>query len=151
VDQAKIERALDACYDAILTPETWSHALHQVARSVDAACAAVRAAMLLDWRGVLVRLNAQADRLLGTDLCIRRGKLTAQEPCSNLDLRRLVAAICVESGSRADSPQKRVLVRRPWVARCQAARALDQAKHSPPVGVRLTRPQRAGLGARNHS
>jgi hypothetical protein len=36
VDQEKIERALDACYDAIVAPETWPDALHALARSVDA-------------------------------------------------------------------------------------------------------------------
>jgi len=39
VDQGKIERALDACYDAILAPETWSHDFHQLARFVDAISA----------------------------------------------------------------------------------------------------------------
>jgi DNA-binding CsgD family transcriptional regulator len=38
VDQEKIERALDACYDAILAPETWPEALHALARALDAAC-----------------------------------------------------------------------------------------------------------------
>jgi DNA-binding CsgD family transcriptional regulator len=39
VDHEKIERALDACYDAVLAPETWPDALHALARSVDAVCA----------------------------------------------------------------------------------------------------------------
>jgi DNA-binding CsgD family transcriptional regulator len=39
VNQEKIERALDACYDAIVAPETWPDALHALSRSVDAVCA----------------------------------------------------------------------------------------------------------------
>jgi DNA-binding CsgD family transcriptional regulator len=38
MDEAAIERALDACYDAVVAPENWSGALHGLARSLDAAC-----------------------------------------------------------------------------------------------------------------
>ncbi|MDQ6434369.1 helix-turn-helix transcriptional regulator [Mesorhizobium sp. LHD-90] len=34
----RIERAIDACYEAILVPGTWPDALHGLARSLDAAC-----------------------------------------------------------------------------------------------------------------
>jgi DNA-binding CsgD family transcriptional regulator len=37
MQQEEIERALDACYDAILAPETWPSALHALARALDAA------------------------------------------------------------------------------------------------------------------
>jgi DNA-binding CsgD family transcriptional regulator len=37
VEQTQIELALDACYDAILAPETWPQALHALARALDAA------------------------------------------------------------------------------------------------------------------
>ena len=36
MDQDKIERALDACYDALVAPETWPDALDSLARSLDA-------------------------------------------------------------------------------------------------------------------
>jgi DNA-binding CsgD family transcriptional regulator len=38
VDQRQIEAALDACYDAVVDPASWSDALHKLARSLDAAC-----------------------------------------------------------------------------------------------------------------
>jgi DNA-binding CsgD family transcriptional regulator len=34
----RVEQAVDACYEAVLVPETWSDALHGLARSLDAAC-----------------------------------------------------------------------------------------------------------------
>jgi DNA-binding CsgD family transcriptional regulator len=37
--QEAIEKAIDACYDAVIMPETWPDALHGLARSLDAACA----------------------------------------------------------------------------------------------------------------
>ncbi|MER8753516.1 helix-turn-helix transcriptional regulator [Mesorhizobium sp. M1050] len=36
--QERVNKAVDACYEAILTPETWPDALHGLARSLDAAC-----------------------------------------------------------------------------------------------------------------
>src|SRR5215207_10003863 len=36
--QERIDRAIDAGYDAVLAPETWPDALHELARSVDAVC-----------------------------------------------------------------------------------------------------------------
>ncbi|TGT57302.1 helix-turn-helix transcriptional regulator [Mesorhizobium sp. M00.F.Ca.ET.170.01.1.1] len=34
----RVEQAMDACYEAVVVPETWSDALHGLARSLDAAC-----------------------------------------------------------------------------------------------------------------
>jgi hypothetical protein len=34
--QEAITRAVDACYDALVAPETWPDALHSLARSLDA-------------------------------------------------------------------------------------------------------------------
>jgi hypothetical protein len=39
MDQERIAKALDACYDAVLAPETWPEALHALARAHDAAAA----------------------------------------------------------------------------------------------------------------
>jgi DNA-binding CsgD family transcriptional regulator len=38
LNQEKIEQALDACYEAIVAPETWPRVLHDLARALDAAC-----------------------------------------------------------------------------------------------------------------
>ena len=35
----KLNLAIDACYDAVVDPETWPDALHALARSLNAACA----------------------------------------------------------------------------------------------------------------
>jgi DNA-binding CsgD family transcriptional regulator len=50
VNQEKIERALDACYDAVVAPETWATALHSLARSLDAVGCMFRR---LDTGGIL--------------------------------------------------------------------------------------------------
>jgi hypothetical protein len=34
----RIDSSIDACYEAILTPDTWPDALHRLARSLDTAC-----------------------------------------------------------------------------------------------------------------
>jgi DNA-binding CsgD family transcriptional regulator len=39
VDQGKIERALEGCYDAIVAPDTWPEAVHALARALGAAAA----------------------------------------------------------------------------------------------------------------
>jgi DNA-binding CsgD family transcriptional regulator len=38
VDHGLIDRAIDACYESIIAPDTWPDALHKLARSLDAAC-----------------------------------------------------------------------------------------------------------------
>jgi DNA-binding CsgD family transcriptional regulator len=39
VDQRQIDQALDSCYDAVIEPERWSDALHELARALDSVCA----------------------------------------------------------------------------------------------------------------
>jgi len=49
------------------------------------------AAMLLDWRGLVERLNRQAEALLGTDLRCIRHRLSVADPASDRRLRNLIA------------------------------------------------------------
>ena len=72
------------------------------------ACAAV----LVDWRGMVLRVNRHADALLGDGLKVCRGTLMASDACSNRDLRQLVDWVRAGPVLRAAPPPGRVLVRR---------------------------------------
>jgi DNA-binding CsgD family transcriptional regulator len=72
------------------------------------ACAAV----LLDWRGAVLRANRHADALMGDGLKVCRGTLTASDACSNRDLQLLVEQMRAGPLRRAATPPERVLVRR---------------------------------------
>lgn len=86
-------------------------ALRQATTELDLLDRLACAAVLLDWRNMVVRTNARADALLGTDLRVRRGMLVAQDPDSNRDLGRLLSGMRL-SVSAAQRPAERVLVRR---------------------------------------
>lgn len=60
-----------------------------------------RAAALLDWRGNVSGLTPAAEAMLGSDLSIRKGRLTAQEPDSNAALQRLIAAAAANGAADA--------------------------------------------------
>jgi DNA-binding CsgD family transcriptional regulator len=72
------------------------------------ACAAV----LIDWRGMVLRVNRHADALLGDGLKVCRGALMATDARSNRDLQQLVDRVRAAPPSRAAPPPRRVLVRR---------------------------------------
>ncbi|MFZ1102035.1 MAG: hypothetical protein WAN86_04175, partial [Hyphomicrobiaceae bacterium] len=72
------------------------------------ACAAV----LIDWRGMVLRVNRHADALMGDGLQVCRGALMASDARSNRDLRQLVDRVRAGPLSRAAPPPSRVLVRR---------------------------------------
>jgi DNA-binding CsgD family transcriptional regulator len=72
------------------------------------ACAAV----LIDWRGMVVRANRHADTLLCDGLKVCRGALKASDAASNRDLQELVGRLRAGPLSRAAAPPGRVLVRR---------------------------------------
>jgi DNA-binding CsgD family transcriptional regulator len=50
------------------------------------------AALVLNWRGIVVRANAQAEVLLGHDLAVEHGRLAARDRESDRRLQALVAA-----------------------------------------------------------
>lgn len=56
------------------------------------------AAVLLDWRGRVARMNARAEALLGTDLRVVAGRLAAADTTSQRNLQKFVAeAVAAES------------------------------------------------------
>lgn len=71
------------------------------------------AAMVLDWKGAVLRVNAHAQILIGSDLTIRRGRLVASEAESNRDLQRLMDWVRANpSLARSANPPQPVIVRR---------------------------------------
>src|SRR5262245_48557453 len=72
------------------------------------ACAAV----LVDWRGMVERVNRHADALLGDGLAVCRGMLVASDARSNRDLQQLVDWVRAGPLSRGAPPPDRVLVHR---------------------------------------
>jgi DNA-binding CsgD family transcriptional regulator len=117
------------------------------------ACAAV----LLDWRGAVLRVNRRADALLGDGLAVCRGVLTASDHRSNRDLQRLVDWLRAAPSGRAAAPPGRVLVRRaekgPLIVealpvaglaadafgRARAVLAITDVERRPPVPENLLR------------
>jgi DNA-binding CsgD family transcriptional regulator len=72
------------------------------------ACAAV----LIDWKGTVTRINARAAALIGPDLCIRRGMLRAQDTGSDRELQNLIQQLRSMCLSRGGRPPGRVFIRR---------------------------------------
>jgi DNA-binding CsgD family transcriptional regulator len=70
------------------------------------------AAILLDWQGLALQVNAQADALLGPDLMLTHRRLRAADPRSNLELQLLLDQLRALPSMTLDVPFRRVLVRR---------------------------------------
>jgi DNA-binding CsgD family transcriptional regulator len=70
------------------------------------------AALLLDGSGAVTGANARAQNLLGTDLSIRRGRLTAADHASNERLQNLVRSALVSMVVKDDLPQPALVARR---------------------------------------
>jgi DNA-binding CsgD family transcriptional regulator len=87
-------------------------ALGQAAAELNALDRLACAAILIDWRGMVVRMNRHADAVLGDGLKVCRGALVASEPRSNRNLQELVRRLRAGPPSRAAPPPERVLVRR---------------------------------------
>jgi DNA-binding CsgD family transcriptional regulator len=83
-----------------------------VAGQLDMLDSLVCPAVLLDWRGMVLRANRHADALLGRGLQVCRGALVASDARSNRDLQQLVDWVRAGPRSRAAPTPKRVLVRR---------------------------------------
>jgi DNA-binding CsgD family transcriptional regulator len=71
------------------------------------------AGVLVDWQGAVIRVNAQADALLGADLRINRGTLYATEARSNQDLQQLLDWVKAAQPPDNHSPPAPVFVHRP--------------------------------------
>jgi DNA-binding CsgD family transcriptional regulator len=84
----------------------------QAAAEIDTLDRLGCAAILLDWRGTVVRVNRHADALLGDGLKVCRGALMASDTRSNRDLQQLVGWVRAGPLSRAALPHRRVVVRR---------------------------------------
>ena len=86
-------------------------ALGQAAAELDTLDRLACAAVLIDWRGMVARVNRHADALLGDGLKVCRGALMASDARSNRDLQQLVSWVRAGPVSRAAAPPGRVLVR----------------------------------------
>jgi DNA-binding CsgD family transcriptional regulator len=70
------------------------------------------AAVLVDWRGMVVRINALAEALLGADLRIHRGMLHASDAHSNQALRQLVDWVRAAQPPSHQTPPGPIFIRR---------------------------------------
>lgn len=87
-------------------------ALAQAASGLAALDQMSCAAVLLDWRGTVLRLNRRAEALLGTDLKLRQGKLAAGDAESDRRLQGLVRALLSRDVSLATFAPAPIAVRR---------------------------------------
>jgi DNA-binding CsgD family transcriptional regulator len=69
-------------------------------------------ALLIDWKGAVIRTNAGAAALMGRDLRIFRGALTAADACSNRELQNLIQWLRVPGQPRGGAPPSRVFIHR---------------------------------------
>lgn len=71
------------------------------------------AALLIDWKGHVLRVNARAEALMGRDLRVCRGVLTADDPHASRALRTLVEQVRAGGRTRTGQPPSRAVMRRP--------------------------------------
>lgn len=82
----------------------------RAATSLDTLDSLANAAVAIDWRGHVTRVNSRAAALLGGDLLISFGRLIAADPQSNKRLQSLVASI--QAPKPGAPPPGRVFIRR---------------------------------------
>jgi DNA-binding CsgD family transcriptional regulator len=87
-------------------------ALRQAQDQLDLLDRVACAAVLIDWKGTVIRINASAADLMGANLRVSRGMLTAADPPSNRALQTLVQQLRTLGSSRGGTPPGRVYIRR---------------------------------------
>ncbi len=60
--------------------------------TLDAVAQAGCAAVLIDWRGAVIAINAKADELFGSVISLARGRLVADNPSTQAQIEQLIAA-----------------------------------------------------------
>lgn len=84
----------------------------QARASVDVLDQVGAAAMMLDWKGAVVRMNSRAEALVGADLQLRHGTLSATDWFSNQRLHHFVSAVTWQRRVRGDPLPEPILIHR---------------------------------------